>query len=103
MKTLWDLTRRIASIVNTLLGRVGTLEDRSHSQEQRLDALENSRETEPHSLQSAHEQRMQNEEKRQDTLTEDELRKDLATQYGKSNWANKLIEFIVLKRIRRGK
>lgn len=98
MKSLWELTRGIASIVNTLLGRVGTLEDRSRSQEQRLDALEDKGNQNFHSMEMEQERKVEGEIKRQDKLTDGELREELNEQYGASNWSRRLIDSIISKR-----
>lgn len=98
MKTLRELTAGIASIVNTILGRVGTLEDRAGSQERRLDALEARGDQNFRSMEIEQERKVQLEVKRQDNLTENELREELNDQFGASKWSKRLIDGIIRKR-----
>lgn len=98
MKTLWELTRGIAKIVEVLLGRMSQVEKDVLSQEQRISKVEERNGPSIHSMELKEHDRLEKEETRQDTLSERDLRNELKVKYGTSGWAKKLIESILLKR-----
>lgn len=101
MKTLRELTRGIAKIVNGILGRVTDLEKDLSSQEHRIAQLEEVKQPSFHSMEVAQQELVDREEVRQDNLSDKELRQDLKSQYGTTGWAKKLINDIVNRRQRK--
>lgn len=101
MKTLRELTRGIAKIVDILLGRMSRVEEDVLSQGRRLTEMEERNKPSIHSMEVKEQGRLEQEEARQDTLSENDLRHELKIKYGASVWAKKLIDSILLQR--RGK
>lgn len=103
MKTLWELTGGIAKIVDVLLGRMSRVEEDVLLQERRLSKMEEKSEPSIHSMEVKEHDRVEQEEVRQDALSEENLRQELKVQYGSSGWARKLIDSIMLNRRRKNK
>lgn len=98
MKTLWELTRGIAKIVDVLLGRMSRVEEDILLQGRRLSEMEEIKKSSIHSMEVKEQGRLEQEEARQDTLSESDLRHELKGKYGASGWATKLINSIMAKR-----
>jgi len=103
MKTLWELTRGIAKIVDVLLGRMSRVEEDILSQERRLSKMEERDDPSIHSMEVKERRRVEQEQARQDTLSESDLRQELKVKYGVSGWAKKLIDSIILNRRKKDK
>lgn len=98
MKTLWELTRGIAKILDSVMGRMTNLEKDVSSQERRLDELEARHESSTHSMEVKESKRRDQEDVRQDALSDGDYRKEMTEKYGTTNWAKKLINELVLRR-----
>jgi hypothetical protein len=101
MKTLWELTRGIAKIVDLLIGRMNRLEQNVSSQEQRLAGMEEKRDSSIHSMEVTQSEKVEREEARQDTLSDRDLRDELNVKYGSTKWAKSLINTVILGRRRK--
>lgn len=101
MRTLWDLTKGIAKIVEVLLGRINKLEEDVSSQGRRITGVENKSQPSIHSMEVKESDRRESEEARQDTLSDNALREELKTKYGTTKWAKNLISSIILGRRRK--
>ncbi len=101
MKTLWELTRGIAKIVDILLYRMNKVEEGVVSQEQRLSEMDQKLAPQLHSMEVRQLQKFEQEKERHDVLSDNELRRELKSKYGTTKWARSLINSLILGR--RGK
>lgn len=98
MRTLQALVRGIADIAEILLRRVRRVEQNAALQERRISDLEGARGSQLHSMEEKQEAKIEREERRQDTLSDQELARDLERQYGTTRWAKRVINELMSKR-----